>query len=45
MGEREVEAGTVAVRARGAEEKQAVVAVDEFIGRLRERVDSKSLDT
>ncbi len=45
VGEREIEASTVAVRARGAEEKQVVVAVDEFIDRLRERVESKSLET
>ena len=43
VGQREIEAGTVAVRARGAEEKQVVLAVEGFIERLKGRVESKSL--
>ncbi len=45
IGEREVEAGTVAVRARAAEKKQVVMAVEDFVARLREKVTSRSLDT
>lgn len=45
VGEREAEAGTVAVRARGAEQKQVVEPVDAFVGRLRDRVGEKSLST
>jgi len=44
VGEREIEAGTVAVRARGAEEKQVVLDVEDFVERLRDRVESKSLE-
>lgn len=43
VGEREIEAGTVAVRARGADKKQVIMPVDDFVDRLRERVESKSL--
>jgi len=45
VGEREAAAGTVAVRARGAEQKQAVMPVDEFAERLAERVGGRSLET
>ncbi|MFQ5890575.1 MAG: threonine--tRNA ligase [Gemmatimonadota bacterium] len=42
VGDREIEAGTVAVRARGAKEKQVVVPVAQFVDRItrevRERV-------
>jgi threonyl-tRNA synthetase len=43
IGEREADAGTVAVRARGSDEKQTVMTVDELVSRLRDRVDSRSL--
>jgi len=43
IGEREVEAGTVAVRARGAKEKQVVVPLDEFISRVGEAVETRAL--
>ncbi len=36
IGQREADAGTVAVRARGAGKKQEVVGVDDFIERLRD---------
>ncbi|WP_419948786.1 threonine--tRNA ligase [Candidatus Palauibacter sp.] len=45
VGEREIEAGTVAVRARGAERKQEVVPLDDFIARIRARVEDRSLET
>jgi threonyl-tRNA synthetase len=34
VGKREAEAGTVAVRARGAGKKQEILAVDDFIARV-----------
>jgi len=43
IGEREAEAGTVAVRARGAEQKQVVEPLDDFIARLGVAVESKAL--
>src|SRR5213592_935468 len=43
VGQREAEAGTVAVRARGSEKKQVVLAVDEFVEKLREEVRGRSL--
>ncbi|MFV1986678.1 MAG: threonine--tRNA ligase [Gemmatimonadota bacterium] len=43
IGEREAEAGTVAVRARGVEKKQVVVALDEFISRVGEAVETRAL--
>jgi len=45
VGDREIEAGTVAVRARGAERKQEVVPLDDFIARIHQRVESRSLET
>jgi len=45
VGDREIEAGTVAVRARGAERKQEIVPLDDFISRIRHRVESRSLET
>jgi threonyl-tRNA synthetase len=43
VGGRELESGTVAVRARGAEKKQVVMSVDEFIARVREEIDTRAL--
>ena len=43
VGEREVEAGTVAVRKRGAGKKQDVMPVAEFSDRLREEIREKVL--
>lgn len=43
VGEREAEAGTVAVRARGAEEKQQVLSVDAFVQRLEDAVRERGL--
>ncbi len=44
VGQRELEAGTVAVRARGAEDKQVEMTVEEFLGRAREQVESRALE-
>jgi threonyl-tRNA synthetase len=43
VGQREADAGTVAVRARGAEQKQVVLPVDEFVAKLKEEVRTRSL--
>ena len=43
VGGREVEAGTVAVRARGAEKKQEVVLVQEFVDSVVEEVRTRAL--
>jgi threonyl-tRNA synthetase len=43
LGEREAQAGTVAVRARGAGKKQVILPVDEFIKRLGEEVRTRAL--
>jgi threonyl-tRNA synthetase len=43
VGQREADAGTVAVRVRGATNKQEVVAVEEFITRLKEQVAKREL--
>ncbi len=43
VGEREAQAGTVAVRARGAGKKQVVLPVAEFVGKLTEEVRTRSL--
>ncbi|MDX1624701.1 MAG: threonine--tRNA ligase, partial [Gemmatimonadota bacterium] len=43
VGDRELEAGTVAVRQRGADEKQKVMPVDDFLERVTEEVSSKAL--
>ena len=45
VGDREIEAGTVAVRARGAKRKQEVVPLDDFASRVRDRVETRSLET
>ena len=44
VGKREAEAGTVAVRARGAGKKQEVIPVTEFIERVRGESFSRALD-
>jgi threonyl-tRNA synthetase len=43
VGQREAEAGTVAVRARGEGKKQVVLPVPEFVARLSDEVRSRSL--
>jgi len=45
VGAREAEADTVAVRVRGAGNKQEVVAVDAFVRRVTEEVESRALGT
>jgi threonyl-tRNA synthetase len=44
VGAREAESETVAVRVRGAGRKQEVIAREELVRRVRERIDSKSLE-
>jgi threonyl-tRNA synthetase len=43
VGQREADAGTVAVRARGAGQKQVVLPVAAFVGKLQEEVRTRSL--
>ena len=43
VGQREAEAGTVAVRVRGAGKKQVVLPVDEFVAKLGEEIRTRSL--
>ncbi len=43
VGDRELEAGTVAVRARGAEKKQVVMPVQEFIDRVTDEIRTRAL--
>ncbi|MEE9207782.1 MAG: threonine--tRNA ligase [Gemmatimonadota bacterium] len=43
VGEREAEAGTVAVRARGAGKKQEVMPLDAFVQRIRKEIDTKAI--
>jgi threonyl-tRNA synthetase len=43
VGQREADAGTVAVRTRGAGKKQDIVPVEEFETQLREHTASKAL--
>jgi threonyl-tRNA synthetase len=43
VGQREAEAGTVAMRARGAGKKQTVLATEEVVRRLTEEVRTRSL--
>ena len=45
VGDREIEAGTVAVRACGAKRKQEVLPLDDFVSRVRSRVGTRSLET
>jgi threonyl-tRNA synthetase len=44
VGAREAEAGTAAVRVRGAGRKQEVIARDELVRRVREKIETKSLE-
>ncbi len=44
VGDRELEAGTVAVRAHGAEKKQVVMPVDDFVAAVQEKIRAKELD-
>jgi threonyl-tRNA synthetase len=44
VGQREAEAGTVAVRVRGAGKKQDVVPLAEFIDRIRDRIETRALE-
>jgi threonyl-tRNA synthetase len=43
VGKREAENGSVAVRRQGAGQKQEVISLDEFVGRLREQIATKAL--
>src|SRR6266513_1092485 len=43
VGQREAEARSVAVRGRGAGNKQVVLGIDEFVKRLQEEVQTRSL--
>ncbi|MGD8866421.1 MAG: threonine--tRNA ligase [Gemmatimonadales bacterium] len=43
VGKREAEAGTVAVRRRGAEQKQIVMPLDDFVARVSEENRSRTL--
>jgi threonyl-tRNA synthetase len=43
VGQREADAGTVAVRVRGAGNKQDVVSVESFVERLRSEITSRAL--
>ncbi len=45
VGKREAEAGTIAVRARGAGKKQEIVPVAEFIERVRQESSSRALSS
>jgi len=45
VGKREAEQGTVAVRVRGKGKKQEVMAVDEFVSRVAEKVKTRALET
>jgi threonyl-tRNA synthetase len=44
VGQREAEAGTVAVRIRGAGNKQEVIPVDAFVARVTEKIRTRALD-
>lgn len=43
VGQREVEQGTVAVRARGAEKKQEIMKLDPFVELVRSKIASRAL--
>jgi threonyl-tRNA synthetase len=45
VGQREAEAGTVAVRARGAGKKQVVLPLAAFVAKLREEIRSRALES
>jgi len=44
VGQREAEAGTVAVRNRGAGNKQEVMPVDDFVARVTEKIRTRALE-
>ena len=44
VGQREADAGTVAVRIRGAGNKQEVIPVDEFVARVTGKIRSRALE-
>ena len=44
VGQREAEAGTVAVRTRGTGTKQNVISADDFLNALKEKISSRSLE-
>ncbi len=44
VGQREAEAGTAAVRVRGAGAKQVVLPVEEFVARLQQEIRSRALE-
>ena len=44
IGGREAEAGTVAVRTRGAGSKQDIIPQAEFVARLQSRIRTRSLE-
>lgn len=44
VGDRELEAGTVAVRARRAEKKQVVMPLEDFVTRASEKISTRALD-
>jgi threonyl-tRNA synthetase len=43
IGKREAEAGTVALRYRGAEKRQETVTTEELVSRLRTEIDRRAL--
>ena len=43
VGERELESGTVAVRARGAEQKQVVMSVEDFVLKVSDQIRTRAL--
>ncbi|TVP74501.1 MAG: threonine--tRNA ligase, partial [Gemmatimonadales bacterium] len=45
LGEREVEAGTVAVRRRGAGRKQEILPRESFVGQVQEEIRTRALST
>jgi threonyl-tRNA synthetase len=44
VGARELEQGTVAVRTRGAGNKQEVISVDAFLARIKKEIEERSLE-
>jgi threonyl-tRNA synthetase len=44
VGQREADAGTVAVRVRGAGNKQEIIPVADFVARVMEKVKRKALE-
>ena len=44
VGQREADQGTVAVRTRGAGNKQDIVPVDTFLERLKREIENRSLE-